>query len=89
MGMYCGTSGVSRLTFIDSTLDHMGCLNILEKIWSRMNKIGDDFLFQLDSDPKHTTHNAKLWPLYNIKTQLRTSPQSPDLNPIFTRSFPA
>ncbi|GFX22718.1 transposable element Tc1 transposase [Trichonephila clavipes] len=44
--------------------------------------VGDDFWFQLDNDPKHTAHNVKLWLLYNIKNQLRSPPQSPDLNPI-------
>ncbi|GFT59268.1 transposable element Tcb1 transposase [Trichonephila clavipes] len=35
-----------------------------------------------DNDPKHTAHNVKIWLLYNIKNQLRSHPQLPDLNPI-------
>ncbi|GFX39888.1 transposable element Tcb1 transposase [Trichonephila clavipes] len=37
---------------------------------------------QQNNDSKHTAHNVKLWLLYNIKNQLRSSPQSLDLNPI-------
>ncbi|GFT74326.1 uncharacterized protein TNCV_538891 [Trichonephila clavipes] len=39
-------------------------------------------LLQQDNDPKHTAHNVKLWLPYNIKNQLPSPPQSPDLNPI-------
>ena len=65
--MICGcmeASGVGWLTFIDFTLDHMGCLNILkvnlEQSAQDLNH-GDDFWFQFDNDPKHTAHNTKLW----------------------------
>ena len=44
--------------------------------------LGDDFWFQQDNNPKHTPHNVKLWLLYNINNQLRTAPQSWDLNAI-------
>lgn len=78
-------NGVGRLTFIDSTLDHMGYINILKENLKQSAQdlnLGDDFWFQQDNDPKHTAHNVKLWLLYNIKNQLRSPPQSPDLNPI-------
>ncbi|GFV32786.1 transposable element Tcb1 transposase [Trichonephila clavipes] len=77
-------NGVGRLTFIDSTLNHMGYINILKENLKQGEQdlnLGDDFWFQQDNDPKHTAHNVKLWLLYNIKNQLR-SPQSPGLNPI-------
>ncbi|GFX46615.1 transposable element Tc1 transposase [Trichonephila clavipes] len=35
-----------------------------------------------DNDPKHTALIVKLWLLYYEPNQLRTPPQSPDLNPI-------
>ncbi|GFT34060.1 transposable element Tc1 transposase [Trichonephila clavipes] len=76
-------NGVRRLTFIDSTLNHMRYINILkENLKQSAQNLGDDFWFQQDNDPKHTAHNVKLWLLYNIKNQLRSPPQSPDLNPI-------
>ncbi|XP_054725275.1 uncharacterized protein LOC129235452 [Anastrepha obliqua] len=45
-------------------------------------ELGDDLWFQHDNDPKQSAYNVKLWLLYNTKHQLRTPPQSPDLNPI-------
>ncbi|GFT59203.1 transposable element Tcb1 transposase [Trichonephila clavipes] len=78
-------NGVGRLTFIDSTLNHMVYINILKENLKQGEQdlnLGDDFWFQQDNDPKHTAHNVKLWLLYNIKNQLRSPPQSPDLNPI-------
>ncbi|GFU92488.1 ATP-dependent DNA helicase [Trichonephila clavipes] len=64
----------------------MGYINILKENLKQSAQdlnLGDDFWFQQDNDPKHTTHNVKLWLLYNIKkNQLRSPPQSSDLNPI-------
>ena len=77
-------SGVSGLIFIDCTLDHTGYLNALKenlKQSARDLNLRDDFWFQQDNDPKHTAHSAKLWLLYNIKNELNTPPQLPDLNP--------
>ncbi|GFV59535.1 transposable element Tcb1 transposase [Trichonephila clavipes] len=78
-------NGMGRLTFIDSTLNHMGYINIVKENLKQSAQDlnhGDDFWFQQDNDPKHTAHNVKLWLLYYIKNQLRSPPQSPDLNPI-------
>ncbi|GFX84302.1 transposable element Tcb1 transposase [Trichonephila clavipes] len=78
-------NGVGCLTFIDSTLNNMGYINILKENLKQGEQdlnLGDDFWFQQDNDPKHTAHNVKLWLLYNIKNQLRSPSQSPDLNPI-------
>ncbi|GFT43349.1 uncharacterized protein TNCV_115251 [Trichonephila clavipes] len=78
-------NGVGGLTFIDSTLNDMGYINILKENLKQGEQdlnLGDDFWFQQDNDPKHTAHNVKLWLLYNIKNQLRSLSQSLDLNPI-------
>ena len=78
-------SGDSQLTFIDSTLDHMGYLNTLKENLKQsaqdLNN-GYNFWFQRDNGPKHTPYNLKLWLLYSIKNQLHTLLQSPDVNSI-------
>lgn len=77
--------GVGKLVFIDTIMDQFGYLSILKnnlKESAQQLGLGDDFWFQQDNDPKHTAHNTRLWLLYNIKNQLRSPPQSPDLNPI-------
>ncbi|GBN04569.1 Transposable element Tcb1 transposase [Araneus ventricosus] len=45
-------------------------------VWECMSASG------LDNDPKHTALNVPLWCLYNCPQNLKTPPQSPDLNPI-------
>ena len=78
-------SGVGRLTFADSTLDHIGYLSILKENLKQIAldlNFGDEFCFQQDNGPKHSAYNVKLWLLYNIKNELHIPPQSPDLNPI-------
>ena len=80
-----GANGVGNLHFIENIMDHKTYIDILkENLQSSADKIdlGNDFWFQQDNDPKHTAHNTKLWLLYNVKKQLCTPPQSPDLNPI-------
>ena len=76
-------SAVDRLTFVGSTLDHMGYLNTLQenlKQGARNLNLRDDFWFQQDYDRKHIAYSAKLWLLYSIKNQLHTPSQLPDLN---------
>lgn len=77
--------GVGKLTFIESTMDQYGYLNILKenlKQSAQQLNLGQDYWFQQDNDPKHTAQNVKLWLLYNTTHQLNSPPQSPDLNPI-------
>ncbi|GBM31444.1 Transposable element Tcb1 transposase [Araneus ventricosus] len=45
-------------------------------VWGCMSESG------LDNDTMHTALNVRLWCLYNCPQNLKTPPQSPDLNPI-------
>ncbi|GBN23013.1 hypothetical protein AVEN_185819-1 [Araneus ventricosus] len=45
-------------------------------VWGCMSASG------LDNDPEHRALNVRLWCLYNCPQNLKTPPQSPDLNPI-------
>ena len=77
--------GVGELVFIDSIMDRFGYLDILKtNLKKSAEKLGlkESFIFQHDNDPKHTSHIVKEWLLHNVKNQLNTPPQSPDLNPI-------
>lgn len=83
-GCMC-TKGVGRLVFITSTMDHKMYIDILkENLKPSIENLGlgPEYFFQQDNDPKHCAHNTKLWLLYNTPKQLKTPPQSPDLNPI-------
>lgn len=78
-------SGVGQLQFIESTMDKWGYLNILKhnlKQSAEQLNLSTTFWFQQDNDPKHTSEVVRLWLLYNAPRQLKTPPQSPDLNPI-------
>ena len=45
-------------------------------------KLGNNWIFQKDRDPKHTAYFVKPWWLYNAPKQLHSPPQSPDFNQI-------
>lgn len=79
------SGGVGNLQFIESTMDKYDYLNILKRNLKQSAenlRLGDEFYFMHDNDPKHTAEVNKLWLLYNVPKQLHTPPQSPDLNPI-------
>lgn len=79
------SNGVGNLEFIPSTMDSTLYIEILKRNLvpsaEKLN-LGSDFIFQQDNDPKHTAFNTRLFLLYKVKKQLKTPPQSPDLNPI-------
>lgn len=78
-------SGVGQLHFIDTIMDRYGYLHILKTSFtSSIEQLGlsDDYVFQQDNDPKHTSGLVKEWLLYHVKKQLHSPPQSPDLNVI-------
>lgn len=78
-------NGVGNLTFIDGIMNAEKYVDILRhNLKSSAEKLGikDTFLFQQDNDPKHTANKTKEWMLYNVPRQLKTPPQSPDINPI-------
>ena len=79
------SNGIGNLEFIESILNKYDYLNILKRNLKQSAEklsLEDQFYFQQDNDPKHTAEIVKLWLLYNAPKQLRTPPQSPDLNPI-------
>lgn len=78
-------SGVGKLVFIDGIMDRFVYLDILKNNLHESAEnlgIGESFVFQQDNDPKHTALIVKEWLIYKVKNQLKTPPQSPDINPI-------
>jgi hypothetical protein len=58
--------------------------NILEThmLPHAQNKMSDEWIFQHDNDPKHTSNLVKAWLADNNVNVLPWPAQSPDLNPI-------
>lgn len=78
-------AGVGSLVFIQPKMDRWVYLDIIKsnlKSDAAKLKLGNNWIFQQDQDPKHTAHVVKSWLLYNVPKQLHSPPQSPDLNPI-------
>lgn len=78
-------SGTGNLVFIDTIMTKDVFLDILKKnLKSSAARLGMPrvYYFQQDNDPKHTAHIVRDWLLYNAPRQLKTPPQSPDINPI-------
>lgn len=81
----CFTSkGTGKLVFIDGIMDSIMYVRILrENVKSFARKLGlDDFIFQQDNDPKHTSRLAlEFFDTSDIEL-LEWPAQSPDINPI-------
>lgn len=78
-------NGVGSLQIINGIMNQYVYIDILKNnLQQSANKLGlgRSFIFQQDNDPKHTAMKTKEWLLYNAPRQLKTPPQSPDLNPI-------
>ncbi|GFV33453.1 tc1-like transposase protein [Trichonephila clavipes] len=78
-------NGVGKLCFIDGIMTARTYIDILShNLQSSAQKLGlgTSFVFQQDNDPKHTANLTREWLLYNSPSQLKTPPQSPDINPI-------
>jgi transposase len=78
-------SGVGNLYFIDGILDRFRYREILEENLLRSaQKLGLDeqFVFQHDNDPKHTSGIVKEWLKEKKVETLKWPAFSPDLNPI-------
>ncbi|GFV85946.1 transposable element Tcb2 transposase [Trichonephila clavipes] len=78
-------SRMGKLVFIDGIMHKMAYLNILQnnlKESADKLRLGSNFTFQQDNDPKHTAFVVKEGLLYHCRNQLNTPPQSPDLNVI-------
>ncbi|GBL85210.1 Transposable element Tc1 transposase [Araneus ventricosus] len=78
-------SKLGNLVFIDDIMNRALYLNILRdnlKLSAQNLGIETTLYFYQDSDPKHTALNVRLWCPYNCPQNLKTPPQSPDLNPI-------
>ncbi|GFV40650.1 transposable element Tcb1 transposase [Trichonephila clavipes] len=77
--------GVGELAFIDGIMDKYVYLGILKDNWEKSSsklRLGSGFIFQQDSDPKHSAKIVQLYLLYHCRKQLHTPAQSPDLNVI-------
>ncbi|GFW12929.1 transposable element Tcb2 transposase [Trichonephila clavipes] len=77
-------NGVGKLCFIDGIMTACMYIDILRhNLQSSAQKLGlGTFVFQQDNDPKHAANLTREWLLYNSPRQLKTLPQSPDINPI-------
>lgn len=78
-------NGVGNLVFVERIMDQYVYIDILKKnLQASADKMGmfNNFYFQQDNDPKHTARTVKTWLSSNVPDQLKTPPQSPDMNPI-------
>lgn len=78
-------AGAGTFEIIDGIMNKEKYLDILKRnITTSARKLGlsRQFIFQQDSDPKHTSHIVSKWLKDKRIKVLDWCPQSPDLNPI-------
>jgi hypothetical protein len=76
-------SGVGNLAEISTKMDAKLYVDIINNnLIASAERMGikDNFIFQSDNDPKHTSRLANKWFTENKVERLEWSPQSPDLN---------
>lgn len=74
-----------KINFIDGNMDRYVYLNILrEHLKQSVQKLvlEGKYIYQQDNDPKHTANMVREWMIFNVRQQLHTPPQSPDINTI-------
>lgn len=75
-------AGVGTLHFIEGKMDQHKYLQILRaNVQPSVDRLGlgKHWIFQQDSDPKHTANTVRQWLLYNVPKTLDHPPQSPYL----------
>lgn len=78
------SNGVGQLVKIDEKMTGQYYVNLLKKNLKPSARIMNlnEFVFQQDNDPKHTSKVASKYFIDNHIEKLEWPPQSPDLNPI-------
>ena len=77
--------GVGRLVIIEEILTSVGYKRILVQFLAdsyNMLELPEDFVFQQDNNPKHTTRYVQDFFIFNNIIVMKWPAQSPDLNPI-------
>lgn len=78
-------AGLGNLEEVSGKMNALYYRNILQKnlrISAQNMGLGNEFIFQHDNDPKHTSRVVKQFLDADNVTVLEWPPQSPDLNPI-------
>ncbi|GFT91303.1 transposable element Tc1 transposase [Trichonephila clavipes] len=78
-------SGVGNIVVINGIMDHLYYIQILKgNLGASAEKLGieEDYQFYQDNDSNHSTHNTRLWLLYNCPKVIKTINQTPNFNPI-------